>query len=137
MGKEYFEDTWNALGSSDDEKPKTEGNILKDAVEINTRSQLFHDMESGDSGQDDHITIMTSHLSLGTNAPKEHDSCVKVRVPSPIPVQFSHHDPEDISRLKEFYEDTFGPKSQTKPPSPTNPDSISNLVDTYDKAVIA
>ena len=85
MEEEYLEDTRNTLGSSDDEKPKTESNILKDAVETDIRTRLYQEIEFGDSGQDNHINIMTSHLSLGTNAPKEHDSNVKVRMPSPIP----------------------------------------------------
>ena len=128
MEEEYFEDTRNTPRLSDDGKPKNESNIVKDAVETDTRTRLFHEVESGDSGQDDHITIMTSHLSLGTNSPKEHDSNVKVRMPSLIPKQFSHQNPEEISRLKEFYEDTFGSKHGTKPPSPTNSNTISNLV---------
>ena len=89
MEEEYFEDTRNTLRSSDDEKPKTESNILKDVFETDIRTRLFQEIESGDSGQDDHITIMTSHLSLSTNAPKEHDVNVKVRMPSPIPKKFS------------------------------------------------
>ena len=50
MEEKYIEDTPNTPGSSDDVKPKTEDNVLKDRVETDTRTQLFQEIESGDSG---------------------------------------------------------------------------------------
>ena len=64
-------------------------------------------MEAGNPDHDDNITIMTSNLSLFTSAPKEPESSVKIRMPSPIPEQISHQNPEEVSRLREFYEEMF------------------------------
>ena len=94
MEEDYLENNQSTPGPSNNVKPKSENNVLKEIIWANTRTQLFQDMEAGDPGQDDNITIMTSNLSLGTSAPKEPESCVKVRMPSPIPEQFSHQNPE-------------------------------------------
>ena len=82
-GEEYIEDIQNAL---EEVKPKVEDTIPDNNQRTEIRSQLFKDIESGDQGQDDHITLLTSNMSLKEdNSGTEHPS---------------HQDPQETLMLK-------------------------------------
>ena len=106
-GEEYIEETQNAL---EDVKPKVEDTAPDNTSGTNTRSQLFHDIESGDPSKDDHITLLTSHMSLKEdNSSAEHPS---------------HQNPQVTPVLEETHNDT-----------PATNDSMSELITIYDEAV--
>ena len=68
---EYVEDTQNTPGSFDDAKTKTKDDLKTGTVKLDTRSELFREMESDESNQDDHLSILTANLNLGTTTFKE------------------------------------------------------------------
>ena len=118
MEEDCLKNNQIASGPSNNPKPKSENNAWKEVVGVNTRTQLFNEIEAVNPDNDYNITIMTSNLSLNTSTHKEPES-VK--------------DPEEISRLGELYEEAFQPKQNP----PTNPYTISSLASLCDNVVIA
>ena len=118
MEEDCLKNNQIASGPSNNPKPKSENNAWKEVVGVNTRTQLFNEIEAVNPDNDYNITIMTSNLSLDTGTHKE-----------PEPVK----DLEEISRLRELYEEMFLPKQNP----PTNPYTISSLASLCDKVVIA
>ena len=75
---EYFEDSENTTGTSHDTKTKTKDDVKTGTVQSDIRSKLFRDMESGESNQDNHLSILTAHLNLGTSTLRETDPLVQM-----------------------------------------------------------
>ena len=92
MEEDCLKNNQIASRPSNNQKPKSENNAWKEVVGVNTRTQLFNEIEAVNPDNDYNITIMTSNLSLDTGTHKE-----------PKPVK----DPEEISRLRELNEEAF------------------------------
>ena len=94
MEEDCLKNNQIASGPSNNPKPKSENNAWKEVVGVNTRTQLFNEIEAVNPDNDYNITIMTSNLSLDTSYSTHKE---------PKPVK----DPEEISRLRELYEEAF------------------------------
>ena len=89
--------------------------------------------ERWSQNQDDHLSILTAHLNLGTRALRETDPPVKITEPSSDLDSSRYQCPEDMAQLKEIYMDTFG--SEMKPPSSPSPDAITSLIEVYNMVI--
>ena len=75
---EYFEDSENTPKTSQDTKTVTKDDINTGTIQLDIRCKMFRDMESGEASHNDHLSILTAHLNLGTSTLRETDPLVQM-----------------------------------------------------------
>ena len=122
---EYIEELENIPGVSPSTKTEVKDDVKTGTLQSNVRSNMFRDMESGEVNQDNHLSILTAHLNLGTNTIREIDHPIQM-TESSSGIARSSQCLEDMAQLRQIYQEAFGPEPEIKPASSPDSDAMTS-----------